>query len=390
MQPRSNPLHELARLGQSVWLDGVNRPLLRSGRLQRLLESDGLTGLKSNPVPFEQAVKESDVYAADIQRLAREGRSVEQICDLIVIADIQEAADLLHPVYERTQRRDGYVSLEVSPHLAHKTGATVAEARRLWEAVERPNLLIEVPATLAGIRAVRQLIAEGINVNATFLFDLLRFREVLDAWISGLDDRIRRSSTVDQVACVAGFCLSSMDALVDPLLERAAAQRPEDADRVWQLRGQTAVAQAKVAHVIWQRFLAGFRFAKLVEKGAQPLRLLWSGTELTNPDYSDIKYVEPLIASGTIVALPMKTLEAYRKQGHPAVRIEEGLDTARRMLYELHKGRLELHEVAHRLEDEGVGQAMQAHDALLNAIRSKCREALRPGSGRSHPGTEGP
>jgi len=373
----SNPLRQLVQLGQSIWLDALSRDVLRSGQLQRLLENDGVTGVTSNPVTSQRTVSGGHTYAAEIQRLAREGRTVEQIRDGILIADIQATADVLRPIYERTQRRDGYVSVDLSPHLAHKTGETVAEALRLWKVVGRPNLMIKVPATPAGVGAVHELIADGINIHATMLFDLLRYREVLDAWISGLDERVRRSAQVDAVACVAGFSLSRMDALVDPLLEHAVAEHAGEPDRVWQLRGQVAVAQAKLAYVVWERFLAGFRFARLVDRGAQRLRLLWASTGRKNSDYSELKYVEPLIAADTIAAMPMDTLDAYREHGHPAARINEGLDNARGVLYELHKGDLELHEIARQLEEDGLLRLIQAHEGLLSFIRAECLKALR-------------
>lgn len=377
---QGNTVRRLVQLGQSVWIDGLDRRLIRSGQLRHLIEEDGVSGVTQHPAEVEKAINDTDAYDADIQRLAREGRSVEEIRDTILLGDGCEAADRLRALYERTRFRDGYVSVELPPALPRKTEAIVAAVRQLWDRVDRPNVMIQVPATVAGVSAVRQLLATGVNVDVTPLFDLLRYRGVLEAWVSGLDVRLRQKAPVSEVACVTGFRLGPADVLVDAMLEHSAARGERDSDRAWQLRGQTAVAQARLAYVIWQRFLEGFRFVRLREAGAQPLRLLWTGTGRRNPDYSDIKYVEPLIARDTVVNLSLPTLDAYREHGRPAVRIEEGLDHARRVLYELPQGGVELHAIAQRLEDEGLAASVKAHDALLNAVRRKCQGALRFGS----------
>lgn len=361
-----NRLRRLTACGQSVWLDFIRRGMLDSGELQRLIDDDGVSGITSNPAIFEQAIEKSTDYDAAIAELAT-GSTTEAIYAELVLDDIRRAADLLLPIWRRTGGGDGYVSLEVSPHLARDTAATIAEARLLWQRLERPNAMIKVPATLAGIAAIEVLIADGINVNATLLFSVARYRQVTEAYNGGLERRLEAGKPLSGVASVASFFLSRIDTLVDSLL-----------DPVSTLRGQAAVACAKLAWDIQQETFSSRHFASLLARGARKQRLLWASTSTKNPAYGDLKYVEPLIGAETINTMPIETLAAYRDHGDPTPRVGIGLAEARRALAELAEAGIDLAAVGQQLEDEGVAKFVQAYDRLLAGIARR-REALSCG-----------
>jgi transaldolase len=293
---------------------------------------------------------------------------------------VQNAADLFRPTFDRSQRRHGFVSLEVSPHLAHDADGTIAEARRHWRTVDRPNLLVKVPGTREGLPAIRQLIREGINVNVTLLFGLPRYREVAEAYISGLEDRADDGQSVEGVASVASFFLSRIDVLVDPLLEEKMNAGGEVAKIATQLHGQTAVASAKLAYQIYKEVFAEDRFAKLAAQGARPQRVLWASTSTKNPQYSDVKYVEALIGPETVNTVPPQTLDAYRDHGRPAARLEDGLKDAEEVFLFLPEVGIDIDQVTQQLEDEGVEKFNQPFDKLLDALKQKSADILR-GSG---------
>ena len=265
----NNPLKQLAAFGQSIWLDYIRRDLIASGELRRLIEEDGLRGMTSNPAIFEKAIAESHDYDEDIRAMALEGKGVEAIYEALSQRDVQSAADEFRPLYDRTDGKDGYVSLEVNPHLAHDTSGTMEEARRLWAALNRPNVFIKVPATAEGLPAIQQLISEGISVNVTLLFGLPRYRQVADAYIAGIEARAAQGKPVKHVASVASFFVSRIDALVDPLLEKRIAQGGAEADVAKQVHGQVAVASAKMAYQIYKDIFGSDRFKKLADKGAR-------------------------------------------------------------------------------------------------------------------------
>jgi transaldolase len=270
-----NPLHELESLGQSIWIDFISRGMIGSGQLRRLIEEDGVSGVTSNPSIFEKAIAGSHDYDRDIEELALRGRGAEEIYEALTVRDVQMAADLLRPHYDRLQGRDGFVSLEVSPLLAHDAERTVEEARRLWRAIDRPNAFIKVPATREGLEAIRRLIGEGINVNVTLLFGLPRYREVAEAYLVGLEQLAARGMPLERTASVASFFLSRIDVLLDPILEGKARAGGPEAETASGLLGQLAVASAKVAYRMYGSIFATERFRRLTERGARPQRLLW-------------------------------------------------------------------------------------------------------------------
>ena len=330
-----NPLKELGTLGQSLWLDYIRRDLIASGKLRRLIEEDGLRGMTSNPSIFEKAIADSHDYDEDIRAIAFSGKGAETIYETLSQHDVQNAADEFRPLYDRTDGKDGYVSLEVNPHLAHDTKGTIEEARRLWAALGRPNVLIKVPATANGLPAIQQLIGEGISVNVTLLFGLPRYRQVAEAYIAGLEARAAQGQPLKHLASVASFFVSRIDALVDPLLEKLIAPGCKESDLARKAHGQIAIASAKMAYQIYKEIFAGDRFTKLAAKGARVQRLLWASTSTKNPDYSDVKYVEALIGPDTVNTAPLETLDAYRDHGEPKARLEHDVKEAHWLLERL-------------------------------------------------------
>ncbi len=373
---KENPLRELANLGQSIWLDFIGRGMIQSGELRGLIEEDGLRGVTSNPAIFEKAIVETADYDGEIRAVALVGKSVDEIYNELTAEDIRMTADLFRPVYDKLDGRDGFVSLEVSPRLAHDTEGTVAEARRLWKAVGRPNVMIKVPATMEGLPAIRELIAEGMNINVTLLFGLPRYRLVAEAYIAGLEDRSARGEPLGHVASAASFFLSRIDVLVDPMLEKIAARGGRDAEQVASITGGVAVACAKIASEIHGEIFSGERFHYLASRGAHQQRLLWASTGTKNPAYSDVKYVEPLIGADTINTMPIETLGAYRDHGNPAPRLDEGLRDAHRVLISLEGLGIDLDRVTQQLEDEGVEKFVKPYDKLLKTLEAKCSAVL--------------
>ena len=360
-----NPLKQLGTLGQSIWLDYIRRDLITSGRLQRLIDEDGLRGMTSNPAIFEKAIDESHDYDADILDLIRVGKNPQEIYEALTQQDVQSAADKFRPLYDRTAGKDGYVSLEVNPHLAHDTAGTLAEARRLWGALNRPNVFIKVPATAAGLPAIQQLISEGINVNVTLLFGVARYRQVAEAYLAGLEARATQGPPV---ASVASFFISRIDALVDVALEKIIVADGQSADRAKQVCGQVAIASAKLAYQAYKDLFNSDRFQKLAVQGARVQRLLWASTGTKNPHYSDVKYMEALIGPDTVNTVPVETLNAYRDHGVPHARLEEDVATARWVLEQLPDLEIRIDQVAQQLEDEGVKKFNQPFDQLMAAL----------------------
>ncbi len=367
----NNPLKKLGTLGQSLWLDYIRSDLIAGGELRRLIEEDGLRGMTSNPSIFEKAIAESHMYDRDILSLAGKDNDGAAIYEALSQRDVRNAADEFRPVYDKTDGRDGYVSLEVNPHLARDTEGTIAEARRLWAALDRPNVFIKVPATAEGLPAIRRLIGEGISVNVTLLFGLPRYREVADAYLAGLEESAVHGRPLNRIASVASFFLSRIDTLVDPLLEKvidAGGGRAETAKRA---RGQVALASAKAAYQIYKEIFHGDRFQKLAGRGARPQRLLWASTSTKNPDYSDIKYIDSLIGPDTVNTVPPETIDAYRDHGKPEIRLERNLEEAGRIMASLPELGIDIDRVTARLEDEGVGKFEEPFDKLMAAVTKK-------------------
>jgi transaldolase len=365
---KKNPLRQIESFGQSIWLDYIRRDLIVDGELRRLIEEDGLRGMTSNPTIFEKAIAGSHEYESDILSLAYEGKSAQAILEAITQRDVRMAADEFGEVYKTSDALDGYVSLEVNPHLAHDTKGTIEEARRLWHALDRPNVFIKVPATLEGLPAIERLISEGINVNITLLFGLPRYRQVANAYIAGLETRLARGNDIRHAASVASFFISRIDTLVDPLLQKNIAQGGIKADLARRVVGEVAIASAKMAYQIYREVFANNRFKKLAEKGARAQRLLWASTGTKNPEYSDIKYVEALIGPETVNTIPVETLEAYRDHGIPIARIEDDVDKALVIMERLSELGIDIDAVAQQLEDEGVEKFNKPFDVLMVAL----------------------
>ncbi len=370
---KKNPLLDLVEFGQSIWLDYTRRDLILSGELRRLIEEDGLRGMTSNPAIFEKAIVGSQNYEEDIRAMTLDGQSPKMIYETLSQRDVKGAADEFRPVYDETDARDGYVSLEVNPHLAHDTKGTIAEARRLWRALNRPNVFIKVPATAEGLPAIQQLISEGINVNVTLLFGLPRYREVAAAYIAGIEGRVAQGKSVENVASVASFFLSRIDTLVDPLLERLIGRGGTEAEIANKVRGQVAIASAKMAYQLYKEIFQSERFQKLADRGARVQRLLWASTSTKNPDYSDLKYVEPLIGPDTINTVTVETLDAYRDHGKPRASLDDDVERAGWVLQHLPKLGISIDQATQQLENEGVAKFNHAFDKLMNALMQSCR-----------------
>ena len=374
---KENPLLKLENLGQSIWMDFIRRGMISSGELKQLIEEDGLRGVTSNPSIFEKAITGSNDYDDAIRALALEGKNVDQIYSALTVEDIQGVADLFRPVYDRLDGVDGFVSLEVSPRLAHDTAGTIADARRLWGAVARPNAMIKVPGTIEGLPAIQQLIGEGINVNITLLFGLPRYRQVAEAYIAGLETLAAQNKPMKSVASVASFFLSRIDTLLDPTLEKTMAVDKSKADFIKKIHGQVAICSAKAAYRIYKEIFGSERFRKLKEQGARIQRLLWASTSTKNPAYTDLKYVEPLIGPETINTVPLETLAAYRDHGKPASRLSIGGVKAAGTLRRLSEAGIDLDRATQQLEDDGVEKFSKAFDVLLKSLEEKRVAAIR-------------
>jgi transaldolase len=371
---RENPLLKIQKFGQSVWLDSINRGMIMSGKLKKLIDEDGLRGVTSNPQIFKDAISEGAEYEDAIRALARENKSTEDIYQALTVDDIQRTADLFRPLFDASDGRHGFVSLEVNPHLARDIEGTLDEARRLWSALDRPNVFIKVPATREGLSCIRQLISEGININVTLLFGLPRYREVAEAFIAGMEARSQKKQPLEQVASVASFFLSRIDVLVDPQLEKIIESGGAKAEQARRLRGQLAIASARQAYQIYKEIFKGPRFQSLAQQGARAQRVLWASTSTKNPDYSDVKYVEALIGPETVNTLPMKTIDAFRDHGNPAPRLEEGLEEAARMFKTLRELGIDIDEQTRQLVEEGIRKFNEPYDSLMKTLEEKRRK----------------
>jgi transaldolase / glucose-6-phosphate isomerase len=369
-----NPVKELEKHGQAVWLDFLARGFIAKGDLKRLIDEDGVKGVTSNPSIFEKAIGSSDEYDAPIGKALRRGdRAVAELFEEVAIEDIQSAADVLRPVYDLRHGKDGYVSLEVSPYLANDTKATIAEARKLWKRVHRKNLMIKVPATEAGLPAIEQLIGEGISVNITLLFSQKVYLRVAEAYLKGLETYVAGGGDPSHVASVASFFVSRIDTVVDKQLDDkiARANDPGEKERLAALKGKIAIANAKLAYQDYKRLIAGERWEKLAAKGAKPQRLLWASTGTKNKEYSDVLYVEELIGADTVNTMPPATLEAFRNHGRPRDSLEENIEEARHALAELERSGVSLDEITAELVKDGVKQFADAADKLYGAVAHK-------------------
>jgi transketolase len=375
MNPKANRIAELIHHGQSCWMDDLSRRMIKSGDLARRVAEEGLRGITSNPTIFEKSVAQGADYDADIARAAVAGRSTDQIYEELLTTDVRDACDILRPVYDQTQGIDGFVSLEVSPHLAHDTQASLAEARRLWQRVDRPNLLIKIPGTAAGVPAIEELLFEGINVNITLLFSIPSYEAVADAYMRALERRIAIGRRADTIASVASFFLSRIDVLVDQLLEqRIVPGRPPSAGpRPQDLLGKVAIANAKLAYQSFKRMIGSERWKALAGKGARPQRLLWASTSTKNPAYRDLMYVEPLIGPFTINTMPGKTIAAFRDHGTVQDTLERDVAEAQRVMSDLNRLGVCFDLVTAQLENEGIQKFIEPFDTLTKQIETKGR-----------------
>jgi transaldolase/glucose-6-phosphate isomerase len=372
----TNRLRELAQAGQAVWLDFIDRRFLAEGGLRRLIEEDGLTGVTSNPSIFEKAMAHSEAYDAGLRAAAGGAEaSAQDLYESQAIADVTAAAADLRPVYDRLGGQDGYVSLEVSPDLADDAASTILEARRLWGAVDEPNLMVKVPGTKAGATALCALVEAGVNVNVTLLFSLGAYQAVADAYMAGLEARAARGEPIDRIASVASFFVSRIDAQIDQAIDaRLAADDPQSADLA-AIRGKVAIANAKLAYAWYRTVLASERWQALAAKGAMPQRLLWASTGVKDPAYPDTLYVDALVGPDTVTTLPPKTLEAFRDHGAVRLTLTEDIAGARRVIEEADRLGLGLGAVARRLVADGVKLFADATDAVLDAVAAR-REVL--------------
>jgi transaldolase len=357
-----NPLLRLGQLGQSLWYDYITRDLVASGQLARLIAEDGLRGMTSNPTIFEKAIAGSQLYDDDIRRLSEQGRNAGEIFESLAVADVQAACDVFMPLYRQSGGGDGFVSLEVSPTLANDTEGTVHEAQRLWRAVSRPNAMIKIPGTQAGLPAITRCIAIGINVNVTLLFSIERYVEVVEAYLAGLEARRAHELPLGAVASVASFFVSRVDTKVDALLDRTPGHP---------LKGKIAIANASLAYGIFERTLTTPRWDSLAQAGARPQRPLWASTSTKDPRLPDTYYVEALAAPRTVNTLPPETFEAYRDHGEPLVRIHDSVAAAPGVLDALKDAGIDLKAVTRELEQEGVAKFAASYAAVLAGIDAK-------------------
>lgn len=364
---KMNNVKSIHDLGQSIWLDFFDRDLMNSGKLQNLIDEDGLTGITSNPSIFEKAVDSSADYDEDIRKLAGENKSNEEIFFGFAVNDIRRAADILKPVYDKAKGTDGFVSLEVSPHLANDTDGTIKQAKELWKSVDRKNVMIKIPGTKEGLKAIQHCISEGININVTLLFGLPRYREVTEAYISGLEERVKNNQPIDHVASVASFFLSRIDVMVDPMLK---------GKKLDKLVGEVAIDSAKEAYHIYKEVFFSDRFRELEKKGAKVQKVLWASTSSKDPSFSDVKYVEALIGPDTINTLPMETIDAFRDHGVAKAELEHNLMKSTQELEKLKENGINIDEITQKLEDEGVQKFNKAYDSLIKAIDSKKKKQM--------------
>jgi transaldolase len=354
-----NRVKQIHHFGQSIWLDFIDRAVISSGKLQKLIDEDGIRGVTSNPAIFEKAITGSTDYDDDIRSLDDGERTNEEIFFKLAIADIRKAAELFEDVYTKSNKVDGYVSLEVSPFLALKTIETAAQAEKLWEDVARKNVMIKIPGTQPGLAAIRQSIAKGININVTLLFGLQRYEDVTEAYIAGLEDRMAAGYDISHIASVASFFLSRIDVLLDPVLEQKG---------LGELKGEVAISLAKKAYEIYLKVFSGARWEKLEANGAKPQRLLWASTSSKNPEFKDTKYVEALIGPDTVDTVPLETIEAFRKHGVAGETLTKNLDMACKVMERLTRAGIDAGDAALLLEEEGIAKFNAPFEKLLKAI----------------------
>jgi transaldolase/glucose-6-phosphate isomerase len=372
-----NPLKELLNYGQSMWLDYIRRDLFSSGKLKKLIDDDGLRGMTSNPAIFEKAIADSSLYDDMLKSLAsRSDLDTTAKFEQIAIRDIQDAADALRGVYDESNCRDGYVSLEVSPYLARKTQETIDEARRLWKTVKRDNVMIKVPGTAEGLPAIRQLIGEGLNINITLLFAQEVYEKVAEAYVAGLEEVAARGGNLKKIASVASFFISRIDTLIDSLLNEKLKATTDAGQQALlkSLLGKVAIANGKLTYQSYQHIFGGPRWQALAAKGAQTQRVLWASTSTKNPNYRDVIYVEELIGPDTVNTMPPATIDAFRDHGRLRNSLTEDVPGAAKVMQDLARAGISMKEVTDKLTDDGVKLFADAFDKLLAAVAKSTQQ----------------
>jgi transaldolase len=376
----TNPLQQLQTQGQSVWYDNIDRGQLQSGAFQRLLTDDGILGVTANPTIFEKSISTGHAYDAQINQLINEGKNTSDIYEAVVIQDIRTVADVLRPIYDQSEGKDGYVSLEVSPELAHDTNGTISEARRFWKMVERPNLMIKIPATPEGIPAVHAALFDGINVNITLIFSLESYGQVAEAYISALEERNASGLDISHIGSVASFFVSRVDTLVDKRLDDQikATSNAAEQQHLKSLEGKAAIANARLVYQDFKRFFYSPRFESLKHAGAHVQRPLWASTSTKNPAYRDVLYAEELVGPDTVDTMPLETIVNFRDHGVARFSIEDDLPAAKATLDALEKVGILYAQVTQQLQDEGVQKFADSFHQLFKGIDSK-KQALAQG-----------
>ena len=373
---KENPVKTLHGFGQSVWLDYIRCDLMTSGNLETLIQQDGLLGLTSNPTIFDQAFGESSLYDHQISTRAQEKMSPSEIYEALSQKDVQDAADHFSVTYKNTQGKDGMVSLEVNPHLAYESKKTLDQARRLWAVLARPNVMIKIPGTQEGLPVIQKLISEGININVTLLFGLDRYRQVVEAYISGLEQRLRDGQPLSPVRSVASFFLSRIDAILDPEIEKVIGTSKAKPSRP--ILGQVALSMAKVAYSIYTESFTSERFKLLAREGANPQRLLWASTSPKNPQFGDTKYIDPLIGHDTVTTLPLETFNHFRDHGDPKGSLEPNSSEALGVLDTLAQLGIDLKSYTQELEKQGVRKFIVSYDSIMEGLKKKTHQLSNP------------
>ena len=378
----NNPLFQMKKEGQSPWYDNLDRSQLQSGQFKRLLDEDGITGVTSNPTIFQKSISHGNAYDEQMTELIRGGKNTSDIYEALIIQDIQTAADMLRPIYDRTNRQDGFVSLEVSPDLSHDTEATLSEVRRFWKMVNRPNLMVKIPATPEGIPAVRQALSEGINVNITLIFSIEAYRQVADAFITALEERNAEGQDISHIASVASFFVSRVDTLVDKRLEDMIKATSDSAEqqKLKSLEGKAAIANARLVYQEFQRIFSTPRFETLKHSGAHVQRPLWASTSTKNPAYRDVLYAEELIGPDTVDTMPLETIEDFRDHGRVSRTVDKDIPQAKAELDALEAVGIHYDQVTQQLLDEGVQKFADSFHELFKGIEDK-KQAIQQKTG---------
>src|SRR6266849_834310 len=378
----TSPLFQLKAQGQSVWYDNIDRSQLVSGQFKRLLDEDGIVGVTANPTIFEKSISAGHAYDEQMNELIKEGKNTNDIYEALVIQDIRTVADKLRPIYEQAKGQDGFVSLEVSPDLAHDTEGSLSEARRFWKMVDRPNLMIKIPATPAGIPAIRRALTEGLNINITLIFSLQNYREVADAFISALEARLAEGKEISRIASVASFFVSRVDTLVDKLLDDKIKASSDSAEqqKLKSLEGKAAIANARLVYQEFKKIFNSARFEAPKQHGAHEQRPLWASTSTKNPAYRDVLYAEELIGPNTVDTMPLETIENFRDHGRVSRTVEDNIQQAKDVFAALEKVGIHYDQVTKQLQDEGVQKFADTFHALFQGIESK-KQAIQEKTG---------